>query len=444
MIGIAYNGLKYNRHCHWSRADILALSMRLFRKTVKSAYLRSPFYREFYASLGIRYKDLSHLDPSDLPIIDKETVRYNFDRIANIAIPKKALSKGPEYFRLLPGIGYLVHTSGSTGKPCSFLYSQSAVTALEANFVRLSIAGGQNQITFHDFPIKSLYISSVGRGYASMLLAQNGLKSYHAQSVIVEASTPLDEWPDKIGNFAPNYLSGYPSCINILSEMQRDGKLNIHPKKIITGGEPIGKEEMRRFSELFGSDVINYYGCTESILIGAGASWHDGLYLFDDLNFLETDSYNRLIITPLTNHAFPLIRYRLNDIVEGFTKDFVPPLPFTHIDKIAGRTEELLWFENEKGKKDFLHPLFLDDLDVKGIEKYQFEQTGASDFIIRCMTFAGNKAELEKEIRRQIDGMLHKKAMMNVKYCVEFVDRIAPDPVTGKTKLVIKRKTEIP
>ena len=46
----------------------------------------------------------------------------------------------------------------------------------------------------------------------------------------------------------------------------------------------MGKEEMRRLSELFGGDVINYYGCTESILIGAGASWYDGIYLFDDLN----------------------------------------------------------------------------------------------------------------------------------------------------------------
>lgn len=442
MVGIIYDGLKYYRHCHWPRAEILALSERLFRQTVKSAYRHSPFYREFYASRGIRYRDLSRLEPADLPVIDKETVRRHFDRIATIPVPENTRREGDERLRLLPGIGYLVHTSGSTGKPCSFLYSPSAITALEANFVRLSVAGGQNRVTFRDFPIKSLHVSSVGRGYASMLLAQNGLKSYHAQSVIVDASTPLEEWPDKIGSFVPSYLSGYPSCINILAGMQQNGKLNIRPKKIITGGELLGKEEMRRFSQLFGSDVINYYGSTESILIGAGADWCDGLYLFDDLNFLETDSQNRLIITPLTNRAFPLIRYRLDDIVEGFTRDFVPPLPFTHIDRIAGRVEELLWFINEKGKKDFLHPLFLDDLDVGGIEKYQFEQSGASNFTIRCMASTDHAAEREKEIRRQLDEMLRRKAMRNVKYRVEFVDRIAPDPVTGKIKLVIRREKE--
>jgi phenylacetate-CoA ligase len=440
MFGLIYNSLKYNGHYKWPRADILALSMDLFRKTVKSAYLRSPFYREFYASCGISYSDLAQLAPSDLPVIDKETVRLNFDRIATIPVRKKAGQKDGDDFRLLPGIGYLVHTSGSTGKPCSFLYSKSAITALESNFVRLSINGGKNRITFGDFPIKSLHVSSVGRGYASMLLAQNGLKRYHAKSVVVDASTPLEEWRSKIGGFSPDYLSGYPSCINIVAGMQQAGQFSIRPKKIIAGGEPMGKEEMRRLSELFGSDVINYYGCTESILIGAGASWHDGIYLFDDLNFLETDSQSRLIITPLANNAFPLIRYRLDDIVEGFTKDFVPPLPFTYIDRIAGRVEELLWFENEKGKKDFLHPLFLDDLDVKGIEKYQFEQTGKSDFIMRCIALADNKVELEKEIRGQMDRMLCRKAMMNVKYRVEFVDRIATDTVSGKIKMVIKKE----
>lgn len=76
---------------------------------------------------------------------------------------------------------------------------------------------------------------------------------------------------------------------------------------------------------------------------------------------------------------------------------------------------------------------------MEGIEKYQFEQTGESDFVLRCISSRVNEAELEREIRRQIDGMLRRKAMTNVKYRVEFVNRIAPDPMSGKIKLVINR-----
>lgn len=440
MIGLIRDSLKYYSHFHRTRAEIQALSLRLFHEAVKQAYIRSPFYHDLYSSLGIRYRDILHIFPSDLPIIDKETVRPNFDRIATIPVHKDPDSDGNVAFRLLPGIGYLVHTSGSTGKPCRFLYSKSAVTALESNFVRLSIGGGRNSVSFADFPIKSLHVSSVGRGYASMLLAQNGLKSYHAVSLIVDASTPLKEWKEKIGAFSPSYLSGYPSCVNIVAEMQEKGQLHLHPQKVITGGEPLEKSGMDRLSQVFGADVINYYGCTESILIGAGASWYDGMYLFDDLNYVETDSRNRLIITPLVNRAFPLIRYRLDDMVEGFTQEYVQPLPFSHIERIAGRVEDLLWFKNEKGKEDFLHPLFLDDLNVVGIENYQFEQTGEASFIIRCIAFKEDTAKMEKETQKQIDQMLRKKCMTNVRYQVVFVDRIASDPASGKTKMVIKKK----
>lgn len=86
MVGMIYDGLKYNRHCLWTRADILDLSLHLFRRTVKLAYLENPFYRDFYASLGTGFRDLSRLAPSDLPVIGKETVRRNFDRIATIPV----------------------------------------------------------------------------------------------------------------------------------------------------------------------------------------------------------------------------------------------------------------------------------------------------------------------------------------------------------------------
>ena len=65
--------------------------------------------------------------------------------------------------------------------------------------------------------------------------------------------------------------------------------------------------------------------------------------------------------------------------------------------------------DHKDGKRDFLHPLFLDDLDVKRIAKYQFEQTGESAFILRCVASASDTEELERKVRDQIDGMLRKK-----------------------------------
>ena len=104
---------------------------------------------------------------------------------------------------------------------------------------------------------------------------------------------------------------------------------------------------------------------------------------------------------------------------------------------VFGRAEDLLWFQNEDGRRDFLHPLFLDDLDVQGIEQYQFVQDSSTHFTIRCVSSQPDHAALEAAARRQIDGMLNKKRMGNVTYAFVFPDHLEPDPKTGKIRMVL-------
>jgi phenylacetate-CoA ligase len=437
LTGMIRDSRAYDRHNHRNIEENESESLLLFWKRVREAYQRSSFYRDLYRAHGIGREDLGHMRPDQLPVVTKDMVRAEFTRISQIPPVLAHTPIKDRGVKLLPGIGYLVHTSGSTGRPARYLYSNDAVTAMEANFVRLSTAGGRYIISFRDFPIRSLHIAAVGSGYASMLILKHGLRDYRCESILIDAGTPLDSWPQKIGTFQPNYLSGYPSCIRLAAQLERQGRIDIHPRKIITGGEPMTRAQMNELAEVFGGDVINYYGCTESLFIGAGSSWYDGIYLFDDVNYLETDAMNRLIITPLVNPAFPLIRYQMNDIMEDFTRDYVPPLPYPHIRRIAGRAEDLLWFDNEDGRRDFLHPLFLDDLDVQGIEQYQFVQDSSTRFTIRCVSSQPDHAALEAAARRQIDGMLNKKRMGNVAYAFVFPDHLDPDPRTGKIRMVL-------
>ena len=438
ILKLVVRGAEFYYDSKFSREKIQNYSLKKFRQTVKYAYKYSKFYKKYYSSNGIKYKDLDNIDPKEIPLMSKQLVIENFYDIATRKINPLSIKKALKSKELLPRAGryFLVHTSGSTGTPCNFLYDRNAIVNLESNFIRLSI-GGKNPIGFRDFPIRSVYIAPVGSGYACTALALNGLKAYHAKGIVLDASKPLSEWKSIINNYSPNYLSGYPSCIRMAAELQEEGEIKFKPKKIITGGEPLNHETAVYFSNLFGADIIDYYGCTESILLGAGASWYEGLYLFDDLNYYETDSRNRLIITPLYNKIFPLVRYQLNDMVEGFTKEKYGTLPFTHIDRVVGRNEDIMWFNNSHGNRDFLHPLFLDDLNVKGISKYQFIQQNNESFILKCVKMPYAKDNIENEIKVQIDTFLKKKQMQNIKYKIVFVDNIEVNPHTGKTKLVI-------
>lgn len=437
---VKYGRLLY-KHNSCSREEILKYSEDKFRAVVKNAYKASEFYKGLYSSKGIEYGDLDKVNITDLPIINKNCIKDNFFQFPTKPITKDVIEKATNKETLLPKFKdrYIVHTSGSTGVPTNFLYDKRALMILEANFVRLTVQGGERRVGFSDFPIKSLYIAPVGSGYACTALAIFGMEKYKCKSVIINAQKPLDEWVSLIKDYNPLYLSGYPSCLNLVASLQEEGRININPKKIITGGEPLTKDATDYYRRVFGADVIDYYGCTESIFIGAGSSYYDGIYLYDDLNYTEIDEKNRLIVTPLYNRAFPLIRYQLTDIMEGYTKNQYGKLPYTHIDKVMGREEELMWFVNAKGKRDFLHPLFIDDLNVTGITKYQFVQKSLNYFELKCMTSNKSNEDIQSmEISKQIRTFLKNKNLDNVNFNIRFVDRLEASKKTGKIKMVIK------
>lgn len=441
FIDLAKYGKELYKHDSFSREKILKYSEKNFRKVLKYAYKNSDFYKKLYLTYGIKYEHLNDIKINDIPIIEKSQIREYFYDIQMKNISKEEVLKVLKRDELLFKIrnNYIVHTSGTTGSPTNFLYDKRALKILSANFIRLTMEGGERPIKISDIPLKNLYIAPVGGGYACTALALFGMSEYRCKNITINAQTPLNQWGKIIKNYNPTYLSGYPSCLNLVATLQEKGEINIHPKKIITGGEPLTKGNIIRYKETFGADIIDYYGCTESIFIGAKTSFYDEMYLYDDLNYVEIDSKNHLIITPLYNRAFPLVRYRLSDVVEGFNKKDGKELPYTSIKKIVGRDEQLMWFVDKDGKRDFLHPLFLDDLNIRGVNKYQFVQKSLNYFEIRCICKdTEDKSILKSNIDKEMAKFLKNKSLENLKYNIKFVDSMVLDKNTGKIKMVIK------
>ena len=131
-----------------------------------------------------------------------------------------------------------------------------------------------------------------------------------------------------------------------------------------------------------------------------------------------------------------MIRYRLSDhlTLEAAKEG---ELPFTRAVGLLGRNEDVLWFEDGKGEREFLHPLAIEGFCIEGLKDYQFRQTTKDTFEMYAETDRSASREyIRQEMLRQMRKILKEKKLEYVQFYVNFVDMILPDKRTGKKPLI--------
>ena len=114
--------------------------------------------------------------------------------------------------------------------------------------------------------------------------------------------------------------------------------------------------------------------------------------------------------------------------------------PFTKIKHIIGRQEELLWFINQKGNFDFIHPIVIVEFYVNGLNKYQVIKTGNTSFTLKAVISQQfSKDRVIKKIDERLLEILRKKKMLNLDYRIDLVNDIPSDPKSGKFNLIMER-----
>lgn len=433
---ILYYNVRLNRNLNKDRASILKQRDAAFRKILRYAFRHSDFYRTYYADHGIELEDLEDIDPAQVPSVDKETVMDHFD---DLVVPGELtrarvegfLESSPAPETTLDGAYHVLHTSGTTGSIGYFVYGRREWDFVKAVSLRIFPRFGLK-------PKSYVYVGVADGHYAGVSLFLSPLQSpegfFYRDYVVVDMSYPLERYLDVLNSVDPDVITGYPSGVGMLADLQKSGKLALSPRVVVTGGEPIlrGTEELIRGT--WGCDLINYYAASESLTLGVERADVDGFYLFDDVNYIEFRD-DHILLTNLYNYTQPLIRYRLNDVlVPAGPGDL---WPFTRIERVIGRQEELLWFLNERGVFDFIHPIAIVEFYVKGLEKYQVIQTGNASFTFRAVVSSQfSREHVVAKIDERWREILQKKEMANLRYRIEVVGDIASDPETGKYRLI--------
>lgn len=281
------------------------------------------------------------------------------------------------------------------------------------------------------------YLAATDGRYGGAMAVGDGIDGVHASQMYLDIKTPLAEWIGRIQEFNPNMIIGYPSAIKILAELVERGDVECRVFRVISCGEPLGSCLRHYIEKTLHAEVINFYGASESLALGAELDSKEGMVLFDDMNVIESID-GHMYLTSLYNFAQPLIRYEISDHLKLKNPDKFSRYPFTKAVGLLGRNEDVLWFTDGNGNREFLHPLAIEGFCIEGLLDYQFQQTSEDAFeMLAETTGAASKNEIRREMLGQMSGILKEKKLSYVQFYVRFVDKIQPDPQTGKKRLIV-------
>lgn len=347
-LGVTLNGFKHalvkrvispsrryakflNRSQWWSKSELDAYQLEQLKTLVNKAYRNVPYYRGAMQVFNVRPEDIRSLeDVSLMPFVEKEMLRRRQQDFLSAHSP-------------LPFL-YKCHTSGTTGTPLT-LYRDLRNVGFE--YAMLSrqrrwagVLPGERYATLKGELIAD---NVVNRGdYWSLNIAENKLvmSSYHL------AATTFERYLDAMVKYRVVAVDGYPSSVYALAKFMLERGLDLPLKAVLTSSETLVAEQKAVIEAVFRCRVFDYYGMAERI--AAVHTCEYGSYHvvpeYSLVEFIRTgslaDPYYEIVGTAFTNHAMPLIRYRVGDIAEISHERCACGRDYPVIKGIVGRTDD--------------------------------------------------------------------------------------------------------
>jgi phenylacetate-CoA ligase len=409
---------------YFSASEIEEYQNVEFRKIVKHALETVPHYKKWSRESGVSINDIKDMrDVNKLPVITKEQIRRNPKQFCSIAFLNKR------------GL-FELNTSGTTGTPLTIYCDKESRRRHYAFFSRLrswfNVVQGDKRATLFGRiiaapeqkkpPFWRYDINQKNMLFSSYHLSEENLRFYY----------------EKLKDYRPDEIIGYPSSIFLIAKHMKKNKLNkILAKAVITTAETLLKHQRDLIEEQFDCPVVDQYGCTEMTHFVSQCE-HGTYHVHPEHGLVEVLDKNNesvpggysgeAVCTGYINYAMPLIRYEMGDILTPGTMGCECGRNFPVIEQITGRIDDILVAPDGRplGRMD---PVFK---GLSGIYETQIIQT-ANDCIELKMVVDNNfseknKDELVREIKKRVGHEMHIK--------INIVDSMPKDE-NGKFSAVI-------
>lgn len=322
----------YQRARRWhgieGRAALEALQSKWCGELRRDIAQRSAFYRPY-----------AHAPWSEWPVIDKAAWMEHFDTINTVGARLEEVSEialraeRTRDFSLNWGRYTVGMSTGTSGHRGIFLVSPEEGALWAGTLLGKLLRDGL---------FARERIALVLRAGATLYDAIGALR---LQFRFFDQARPWQEMANDLRGFDPTILIAPASALRLLAEM--NGSLK--PRRVISVAEVLDDLDRGRIECGFGVAVEQIYQATEGLL---GLSCEHGTihlnepYVLIEPQWQDAERTRFIpIVTDLWRRTQPVIRYRLNDVLQITRSPCACGRAATGIAAIEGRADDVLWLD---------------------------------------------------------------------------------------------------
>lgn len=354
----------------FTRTTLLKWQHKKLAQFAKKHLIKSPYYQN--------YISVKPFNINEIPIIDKLAFMEHMSQINTLNInSQQAMQEALDaeltrnFKNKKHGITFGLST-GTTGKRGLFMLS----TKERAQWVALVLLRVIKPIWF-----KKQHIAFFLRANSALYSSVN---SFLFQFHYFDIFKPIDTLLPQLQKLQPNILAAQPSVLIEICKAQKHKLINIKPTQIISFAEVLTPELKQGLIQTFKVPVKEVYQCTEGFL-GVTCA-HGTMHLNEDIIYIEKEWVNTEhtmfmpIVTDFTRSTQPIVRYRLNDVLEINPLPCPCGLPFTSIKQIIGRSDDVLHINNRTLNPDIISRAIA--LQTDAFIAYTITQRGKHKLIV--------------------------------------------------------------
>jgi len=298
----------FGQSASWSAQQLQEFQNQKLQQMVRHAYEHTAFYRERMDAVHLGPDDIRTVaDLSKLPLLNKEDIRASGSRMLSDAYRPESI--------------FSHVTSGSTGLPMTLHTGPDALQMAYAFHWARRRPGVKRGDPYASFTGLQIVRPGATR---PPFWRDNWAAHQRMYSIFHMNDRNLVHYVRELDRHAARYLDGYPSPVYLIAEyIERTGqKFGNYPQAVFSTSEELQPHYRETIERVLRTKVWDSYGQGE---FAASITEYSCGHLHYDMDygvieFIEQGREDGLVkaevvCTGLYNYAWPLIRYRVGDLV---------------------------------------------------------------------------------------------------------------------------------